>query len=97
METPFQILGQVHDAIVFQFLEERRGLIDDLRQCMDIPVKMPSGSTMRIPSDVAVGYNWAHTDPKKRFFEDGNPAGLTDFGPDESQVRTFGSILDATL
>lgn len=55
-----QILGQIHDAILFQYPEQREAeLIPLVLQTMrtEVPIK---GRTMVIPSSVEVGWNWRH-------------------------------------
>ena len=91
----FQVLAQVHDAILVQYKHER-----DLKRAvelMTIPVPV-NDRTMTIPVGVTIGYNWAKHDPKKKIFADGNPGGLVDWEKIKSgqvrQERPSVSILD---
>ncbi len=53
------LLAQVHDAILFQFPEEREEEITrEMVQRMEIAVPMREGRTMVIPVDPATGWNW---------------------------------------
>lgn len=67
----FQILGQVHDAIIFQVKENRLDLVDQLQEVMKIQVPI-KGKTMTIPSEVTLGYTWkTQYDYPKNFSEIG--------------------------
>lgn len=53
----FEILGQVHDAIIFQIHRDHLHLMKILQETMQITV--PIGERiMQIPSDVSLGYSW---------------------------------------
>lgn len=86
-EKRVQILGQVHDAIVFQYPDNPSTEIEILSNVLtltQIPITSNS-RTITIPSECKVGYNWANADPKKKFYKDGNPLGLVKWSgePDE--------------
>jgi len=57
-----QILLQVHDAVVLQYLAEaERWILPELVRCLTVPVTAHRGDqhrSMVIPVDVAVGWNW---------------------------------------
>ena len=94
----FQILAQVHDAILVQYKRD-----EDLLRAVDlmtIPVRV-GDRTMTIPVGITVGYNWAKADPKKKIFADGNPGGLVDWKKIKSgeirQERPRVSLMDQRL
>jgi DNA polymerase I-like protein with 3'-5' exonuclease and polymerase domains len=52
-----QILGQVHDAILFQYNEkDEDSIIPTVRKCLDIKLKIHD-RILRIPSEAATGWN----------------------------------------
>ncbi len=65
------LLAQVHDAILFQFPEDREEEVTGAMIArMEIAVPMREGRTMVIPVDPATGWNWG----KK---SDANPRGMS--------------------
>lgn len=52
-----EILGQIHDAIIFQYPEREPEVVHEVCQLMTIPVPI-GNNTMTIPVEVKVGYNW---------------------------------------
>lgn len=52
-----ELLGQVHDAIVFQVPENKLNLINKVNDMMRIPVRI-KGRTMVIKSEIKYGMNW---------------------------------------
>lgn len=98
-----QLLGQIHDAVVFQYPEQFESIIiPQAIEILTIPTPV-NGRTLTIPADAQVGYNWAHFDPKKKLFPDGNPDGLKKWKPGEKshERRLVGaeetSLLDGRL
>lgn len=64
-----QVLGQIHDAILFQYPEHLEAeLLPKVLELMRVPVPI-NGRVMEIPVEVSVGWNWAKAD-------DENPYGL---------------------
>lgn len=57
----FELLGQVHDAILFQYREDRPELVSRALDLMQIPVVV-NGRTMVIPVEAKVGYSWLKDD-----------------------------------
>ena len=55
-----QLLAQVHDAILLQFLEElfEEAVIEMVLRHMEIAVPMRGGRTMVIPVEASTGWNW---------------------------------------
>lgn len=87
--TRVQILAQLHDAVYFQYRidDNERDVLERAKELMLIyhEHKLPNGTIRKytIPSDVQVGFNWAH---KFRLREDGtpeewNPKGLSKWQP----------------
>jgi DNA polymerase I-like protein with 3'-5' exonuclease and polymerase domains len=78
-----QLLAQVHDAIVFQFPEEReQELLPRARDLCLIPVTAESTitpgelKTMTIPIEVKTGWNWASSEIKTSRGIIKNPGGM---------------------
>jgi len=87
-----QILLQVHDSILVQYREERENeILPAILEAMDYPIHLPSGRIVRIPLDVAIGWNWAKS-------TDENPDGLKSWkGEDKRKRSPQLSILDQRL
>ena len=69
-----ELLAQVHDALLFQFPEDRVDLAIAVARIMSVPVPItdPKGvtRTMRIESELAIGRNWGKAHPER------NPHGM---------------------
>ncbi len=61
-DPAFQILGQVHDAILFQYREDRPELVQSALDLMRFPV-LVNGRIMEIPVEAKVGYDWKNLEP----------------------------------
>lgn len=75
-ERRVQLLGQVHDAIVFQYPDNPATEVEILNSILDL-TKIPINAkdrTLIIPSECKIGWNWGDAD--KRRYADGNPNGL---------------------
>lgn len=86
-EKRVQILGQIHDAIVFQYPDNPATEVEILNNVLSltrIPITA-ADRTITIPSECKVGYNWASADPDRKVYKDGNPMGLVKWrgAPDE--------------
>jgi DNA polymerase-1 len=98
-----QVLGQHHDAYLFQIPETRLDLIPAIMNTFEVPITS-NGRTLRIPAEAKVGWNWApyemDTPVEKRTFRDGNPDGLRKWKGSESRTRSedpTASLLDRKL
>lgn len=85
-----QIVGHVHDALIFQYPEEMEDeIIPRIIQDLVIEVPLSHGRTLRIPYDAQVGFNQGKYDPKK------NPNGMRDYNGHDNRKRVEAqSILD---
>jgi DNA polymerase-1 len=75
-EKRVQLLGQVHDAIVFQYPDNPATETEILNRILDltrIPIHTPN-RTLTIPSECKIGWNWGDADAKR--YADANPNGL---------------------
>ena len=76
-----QLLGQVHDAILFQYPEEREAealeVVSKLL-LVEIPIH---GRMMVIPNEAETGWNWAHHKPT-------NPDGIKKWKGSDDRTRT---------
>lgn len=64
-EPRIQILGQVHDAVVFQYPDNpatETSILNSALSLTAIPITS-SGRTLIIPSECKVGWNWANASP----------------------------------
>lgn len=80
-EPRVQLLGQIHDAIVFQYPDDPKTEVEIIDRCLEltrIPITA-RGRTMTIPSECKIGWNWAERDDTKKKFKDGNPNGLVKY------------------
>lgn len=96
---PIRVLGQVHDAIVLQYLaSDEAALLAQVVARMSVPLTI-RGRVLSIPCDVAVGWNWAKADPKRKNFPDGNPHGLAKYKgvPDARRAPTQACLVDSRL
>lgn len=77
-----QLLGQVHDSIVFQFREEldRNKIVRRAQELLETPL-VHGNRRFVIPTDVKLGYNWGNYIPAndKRGTPERNPRGLRKF------------------
>jgi len=70
-----ECLGQIHDAVVIQYDENREDeILPKIVSLMPTPL-VSRGRTMVIPSDVMVGWNWAKFNDKPKG-KDGKPKPL---------------------
>lgn len=88
--TVVQILGQVHDAILFQYREETESeILPAIMQCMTIPfpIKDIHGKerTCTIPVDCEVGWTWQHYDYSN---PDNVPDGMKKWSGKDGRTRT---------
>jgi len=88
----FQLLGQVHDAIVIQYQESHEAEILqtllDLFKTLSIPVRSEITSEVRdfqIPNSVEVGWTWAKLNKKE---PGDNPDGLIEYNGFDRRNRT---------
>lgn len=80
-EPRVQILGQVHDAIVFQYPDNPETEVEILNSCLAL-TRIPITArdrTIIIPSECSIGWNWGKHDPKRETYADTNPLGLKKF------------------
>lgn len=91
-----QILIQGHDALLFQYPEEREDeLIPQLRKLFEIPIPLNFGRTLIIPNDVKVGWNWGLAMNNEGVLD--NPDGLVKYKGHDIRHRQFSpssSMLD---
>lgn len=82
-----ECIGQIHDAIVIQYPEERENeLIPQVVKLMPTPLEA-RGRTMTIPSDVMVGWNFKkYSDGSKK---PKNLDGLRGWNGNDDRKRTF--------
>jgi DNA polymerase I-like protein with 3'-5' exonuclease and polymerase domains len=59
-DAGFQILAQVHDAILYQYpIENRLEVNSRVRRALEVPMRVPkTGGSLTIPVEVAVGSKW---------------------------------------
>jgi DNA polymerase I-like protein with 3'-5' exonuclease and polymerase domains len=97
------ILGQIHDAFLFQVRETHLHLIPEILTTFTVPVTAQS-RTLTIPAEAKVGWNWASNETskpvEKRTYPDGNPDGLSKWKGSLDRKRTenpSASLLDRIL
>lgn len=76
-----RLLAQVHDAIFFEYPEDRDDLVYEAGRLISQPLKLADGSTFQIPVESAVGWNWAKA-------SETNPHGLKKLKPQTPDTRT---------
>lgn len=103
LNGPVQILGQIHDAFIFQLPETDLHLIPEILTTFEVPVHSPN-RTLIIPTEAKVGWNWGSSEMykpvDKRTHKDGNPDGLEKWTGKLSRTRTESptdSLLDRIL
>lgn len=79
-----QLLGQIHDAILFQFRPQfRTQILKEVADLVTIPVEV-NNRTMILEPELSVGWNWR----KVKFNKDGtitNPNGLLEWKGDDKR------------
>lgn len=86
-----QLLLQEHDAILFQYPEERElELVPAVQSILSYPIELFYGRTLTIPTEAQVGWNWGYK-------SEGNPDGLVSFGTDTRKRTTPASFLDRRI
>lgn len=93
-----QLIGQVHDAIIFQYREELEApVLAQISTLIETPVTL-GARTLVIPSETKVGWNFSKADPKKKQWADGNPDGLIEYrGKDERRRTKAPGLLDRAI
>jgi DNA polymerase I-like protein with 3'-5' exonuclease and polymerase domains len=89
-----QLLGQVHDAILFQYPEEREAEALELVSKLLLVEISVHGRTLVIPNEAQVGWNWMHYDPIN------NPDGIKKWKGNDDRIRSSSpktSVLDIRL
>lgn len=88
-----QIVGHVHDALIFQYPEEMEDeLIPRLMEDLIVEVPLAHGRALRIPYDCVVGWNQGKYDPEK------NPNGFKEYtGHDDRTRQETAGILDRII
>jgi len=69
-----QLIGQVHDSIVFQFSEtlDPKIIVPKVQDLLKTELTAPNGRKFSVPTDAKLGYNWGNKSEK-------NPKGLDKF------------------
>lgn len=76
-----QLLLQVHDAILIQYPEQHeQHILPQLISAIKTPIELKHGRTLLIPSEAAVGWNWAKESSK-------NPDGLRKWKGNDDRKR----------
>lgn len=84
----FDLLAQVHDAILIQYPEHREDqIIPALLAEIPHPLKARDRQVI-IPCTADVGWNWSKHDPKKKLWADTNPDGLMEYSGHDKRKRT---------
>jgi len=63
-----QLLGQVHDAVLFQFPEDKPEVVEKAKELLTVEFEF-GGRTFSIPVEAQTGRNWAHA-------SEDNPEGI---------------------
>jgi len=85
----FQLLSQLHDAILFQYPEERESIIvPRVLELMRVGVPV-DGQTLTIPVEVAVGWNWAKYNDKPRLHHPENLDGIKEWKGHDDRTRQY--------
>lgn len=67
------MLAQVHDSLLFEFLEPNTHLALEVARELSLPQRLIDGRSLSIPTELMVGWNWSKFDPKN---PESNPDGL---------------------
>jgi hypothetical protein len=83
-----ELLGQVHDAVYFQYDEndDEEDIINSALALFDIKIEH-NGHKLIVPGEAKVGWNWASEDPQCKVYPDGNPEGLRKYKGRGSDLR----------
>lgn len=77
-----ELLMQVHDAILIQYPQELEDeIVPMVKKMLKVPLELKHGRTLLIPSDAAVGWNWAKATKE-------NPDGMKKFKGHDDRIRT---------
>lgn len=81
-KLPVQLLLQVHDAIVFQYKEDRENeVVPRVKELLQIEVPLMHGRTFRLLNEAMVGWNWGYKTSS-------NPDGLTKYNGNDTRTRS---------
>lgn len=87
-----QLLVQVHDALVFQYPEEKENeIIPQVQALLEIEVPLLHGRSLTISTEAMVGWNWGKAHVEGALV---NPNGLVPFTGNDQRKRKKTSILD---
>lgn len=75
------LLAQVHDAVLFEYPEDRDDLVFEASSILSSPIKLQNGDTFSIPSDIAVGWTWS------KYKESVNPDGIRKISKEKPDLR----------
>lgn len=88
-----ELLLQEHDAILFQYPEEREDeLVPAVAKRLEIEVPLFYGRSIIIPTEAMVGWNWAYAGQGGK-----NPDGLVAFGNDKRTRSADVALMDRVL
>lgn len=79
------LLAQVHDAVLFEYPEDRDDLAVEASRILSAPIRLQNGDLFSIPSDIAVGWTWS------KYHEEKNPDGIKKLKPGKPDTRTRSS------
>lgn len=101
MSERVQILAQIHDAVIFQYLpKDEDSVIREALEHVKVPLTAPNGRVMIVKGEAQIGWNWGkrHKDDKP-FSKTNvkNEHGLIKWNPGKKDLRTAPAhdLLDA--
>ena len=75
-----QLLGQVHDSVIFEFREGDEGVVAEALELTKVPLTY-AGRTMTVGAEAKVGWNWGAYDQRA------NPDGLVKWSATKPDLR----------
>lgn len=75
------LLAQIHDAILFEYPEDRDDLVGEAKAIMEQPIRLLDDTLFSIPCDAAVGFNWGKRTVDPKTGDIMNPDGLVKWKP----------------
>lgn len=78
------LLAQIHDAVLFEYPEDRDDLVREAAGIISAPIRLVDGTSFSIPVDTAVGWNWGKAKGGV------NPSGLMKLKGKDARVNQNG-------
>lgn len=91
------LLAQVHDAVLFEYPEDRDDLVLEASKLLSHSIMLLDGSSFSIPCEASVGWNWGKSTVDKETGEVKNPFGIKKLKGKDARVKPNGKHSSSEL